>query len=353
MRLRQRLLIERLIIILLLAIIIGFVIFRLTEQQKFLEADIAEEYVHIAENVIPAVVAITAADNDSSSYGSGIIVKEDGYILTNNHVIANTTQMRVILPNNEIYSASIVGIDYPTDLAVIKINATNLPTVNFGDSDLAKVGEKVLAIGNPLGLESTITSGIISAKNRDRGPTVYRDFIQTDASINPGNSGGPLVNIKGEVIGINTFIYSTYTDPADSSRSITSIGLGFAIPANIAKNIIPFLIEHKNISRGFLGVRIADVIIFDEQQGKGIIFPGANVTSIFENSPASKVDIREGDIITRLNSKQVTSANQLKNEVGWIPASTAITITIERAENGKKVEKNIKVTLEERPLSVN
>ena len=353
MKLRHRLLIERLVILLLLAIIIGFAAFRLTEQKKTLEADIAEEYVHIAENVIPAVVAITAADNDSASYGSGMIIQEDGYILTNNHVIANTTQMRVILPSNEIYAATVIGIDAPTDLAVIKINATSLPVVTFGDSDSAKVGEKVLAIGNPFGLESTITSGIISAKNRDRGPTVYRDYIQTDASINPGNSVGPLVNIKGEVIGINTFIYSTYTDPADSSRSITSIGLGFAIPADIAKHVAPLLIGHKNISRGFLGVRIADIIFFDEKHGKGSIIPGANVTSVFEDSPAARAGIKPGDIIKELDTRQITSANQLKNIVGWIPAGTTVTIIIERAEDGKKAEKTVKIILEERPQDVN
>ncbi len=353
MRLRQRLLIERLVIIVFLAVIIGFVVMRLTEQRQRLQADIAEEYVAIAEHVIPAVVAITAADNNSASYGSGMIFREDGYILTNYHVIVNTTKLRVILPSNEIYAATIIGSDPPTDLAVIKINATYLPTIAFGDSDTLKVGEKVLAVGNPLGLDSTITSGIISAKNRDRGPTVYRDFIQTDASINPGNSGGPLINVKGEVIGVNTFIYSTYTDPADSSRLLLSSGLGFAIPINLAKHIIPLLIEQKNISRGFLGVRITDVIQFNEEKGYGKVMQGANVTAVFEGSPAEKAGIQPGDIILELNGEKVQSANQLKNQVGWIAAGTEVLITIERKEDEEIARKNIKIMLSERPTDVN
>ncbi|MDO8628364.1 MAG: trypsin-like peptidase domain-containing protein [Nanoarchaeota archaeon] len=349
MRLRHRLLVERLAVLVFIAVLIGVVIWQNHTPSN--NVMIAEEYVAIAEHVIPAVVAITADGNGSANFGSGIIIDDRGYIVTNNHVLGNASEIRVLLPRKDLYAAQIVGVDSATDIAVLKINASNLPVVKLGDSDKVVVGEKVLAVGNPFGLDSTITAGIISAKNRDRGPTVYRDFLQTDASINPGNSGGPLVNLDGEVIGMNTFILTTFTGD-DGSKALTS-GLGFAIPSNTVKEVAALLIEHKFIVRGFLGVKVADVVDFNESSGAGRIVLGANVTGLFADAPAGKAGIKEGDIIKEVDGVIVESSNQLKNFVGSIPAGREVVVVVERVEDGNVVRKEFKIILSSRPVDVN
>ncbi|MDO8555617.1 MAG: trypsin-like peptidase domain-containing protein [Nanoarchaeota archaeon] len=351
MRLRYRLLIERLLMLVVVIALVSVIVFR--DYQSERTSDIAEEYTVIADKVIPAVVAITAGDNASASYGSGVIMSPDGFIVTNNHVISNASLIKVIVGHKDIYAATIVGIDAPTDIAVIKINASGLPIVLFGNSDEVKVGEHVVAIGNPFGLESTITSGIVSAKNRDRGPTVYRNFIQTDAAINPGNSGGPLVNVKGEVIGINTFIYTNYVDPNDDSRTLTSRGLGFALPSNEVKLVADALISNKPIRRGFLGVKVMDVSTFNESLGKGEIVAGANVSGLFDDSPALAAGVKPGDFIIALNGQVVESSNQLKNTIGLMFPGDEVILMVLRDVAGKKVEKNFKIVLAERPVDIN
>ena len=347
MRLRYRLLVERLLVLVIIAALVSVIIFQ--NRQDTLE--VADEYVAIAEHVIPAVVAITAEGSNESSFGSGVIIDNRGYIVTNNHVIGNASKIRVLLPRKDIYAAVIVGVDAATDIAVLKINASNLPVARWGDSDDVVVGEKVLAVGNPFGLDSTITAGIISAKNRDRGPTVYRDYLQTDAAINPGNSGGPLVNLDGEVIGMNTFIFSSYTND-EGTRALTS-GVGFAIPSNTIKEVADELIDHKKIVRGFLGVQVSDIVEFNESSGTGHMVLGANVTGLFDDAPAGKAGVQKGDIIKSFNDIPIESSNHLKNLVGHYPEGTEVRIMVEREENATVVRKEFKVILTERPNTAN
>lgn len=347
MRLRQRLLLERIIVV---SILIAFAIFIFAKTQTSeLDELVSQEYVEIAKNVIPAVVSITALkDNTSISYGSGFTISSDGYIVTNNHVITDADRIQITLPNKDIYSAKITGIDAPTDIAVLKIKGKNLPMVSIGDSEKIKVGEKVVAIGNPYGLDSTITSGIVSAKHRDRGPTEFKDFIQTDASINPGNSGGPLVNLEGEVIGINTFIYSSVADEA-SDRTLISRGLGFAIPINLAKDVINSLIKDGFVYRSYLGVRVANVIDFNETLGYGKIIPGARVIDVVEKSPAFNAGIKVDDIVKKVNDIDIEDSNHLKNVIAWIKKGEQVDISIERTEDDKTEKIKVILTLEERP----
>ncbi|HEX7551834.1 MAG TPA: trypsin-like peptidase domain-containing protein, partial [Candidatus Methylomirabilis sp.] len=184
------------------------------------------------------------------SLGSGFIIRADGYVVTNNHVVDGATEVTVKLSDGRQFPAKVIGRDSKTDLTLLKIDANNLPTVAFGDSDALQVGEPVMAIGNPFGLEGTVTTGIVSAKGRVIGEGPYDNFIQTDASINPGNSGGPLVNAEGQVVGIDTAIYS---------QSGGSVGIGFAIPINVAKTILPQLEAKGHVTRGWLGVSIQPV----------------------------------------------------------------------------------------------
>ena len=225
-------------------------------------------------------------------------------MVTNNHVIANAEDIIVRVDDKE-YSAKVLGADPYADIAVLKIKDSNanFATVNFGDSDKARVGDWVVAIGNPFGLGGTVTSGIISARNRDINLTRYDDFIQTDASINQGNSGGPLFNLKGEVIGINTAIIA----PGQSG----SIGIGFAIPANAASNIIDQLIQYGETRRGWLGVRIQEVTK-EIAEVENLKKPkGALVASVGEKSPADKAGIKAGDIILEFDGKEIETMRKL------------------------------------------
>jgi len=255
--------------------------------------------------------------------GSGFIVDEDGYILTNNHVIQGVDKIFVkLLDDNHNYDAKVVGTDPKTDLALIKISAKRpLATVRLGDSDKIEPGEWVMAIGNPMGLTATVTVGIVSAKGRSGfGITQYEDFIQTDAAINPGNSGGPLININGEVIGINTFIVS----PAVSE------GLGFAIPINIAKQVFSQLKEKGKVIRGYLGVYLQPM---DEELANSFGLKevkGALVSKVNPGSPAEKAGIQEGDVILRFDGSDIKDAQDLQMKVAGTPVGKKVSIVVWR-----------------------
>ncbi|HQO14590.1 MAG TPA: DegQ family serine endoprotease [Smithellaceae bacterium] len=234
------------------------------------------------------------------SLGSGFIISNDGYIFTNNHVVENTDKILVKISDGKEYEAKIIGTDPKTDIALIKIKPDNgLPTVEIGDSEILRVGEWVIAIGNPFGLEQTVTAGIVSAKGRVIGAGTYDNFIQTDASINPGNSGGPLFNMQGKVIGINTAIVAQ------------GQGIGFAIPINMAKNILDDLKTKGKVTRGWLGISIQDM---SEDIAKSMNFKskeGVLVTDVFKDDPADKAGIKVGDVITEINGKAIKSTHDL------------------------------------------
>ena len=235
-------------------------------------------------------------ERKASSLGSGFIIKESGIVITNNHVIANADDILVKV-NSKEYKADVIGADPYMDIAVLRMKTSDkFNTVKFGDSDKARVGDWVVAIGNPFGLGGTVTSGIVSARNRDIGMTRYDDFIQTDASINQGNSGGPLFNLNGEVVGINTAIIA----PGQSG----SIGIGFAIPSNAASKVIDQLISYGETRRGWLGVRIQEVTKEIAEAVELKKTEGALVASVGEKSPADKAGIKAGDIILEFDGKK-------------------------------------------------
>jgi len=267
----------------------------------------------------------------STALGSGVIVSEDGYILTNNHVIKDADKIRVRLIDKREFDGKVIGIDPRTDLAVIKIDAKGLPAIKIGDSDNLKVGELVMAIGNPFGLSHTITMGIVSAVGRSNvGIADYEDFIQTDAAINPGNSGGALVNIKGELIGINTAIFST---------SGGYMGIGFAIPSNMAKVVMESIIKHGKVIRGWLGVTIQDITPEIAKHFNVTQQEGAIVTDVVEDSPAEKAGIRRGDIIIEFNGKHVKDSLNLRNIVSNTPPGKKLKVKVLR--NGKEKILNV------------
>jgi serine protease Do len=262
--------------------------------------------------------------------GSGFVMNRDGYILTNNHVVENADQIKVKLANGKEYDGKIVGRDPKTDLALIKIKASSdLQPLNLGNSDNLKVGSWVVAVGSPFGLEQTVTAGIVSAKGRVIGSGPYDNFIQTDASINPGNSGGPLINMKGEVVGINTAIIAS------------GQGIGFAIPINMAKEIAPQLQEKGHVTRGWLGVSIQEVTpalakSFDLKEKKGAL-----VAQVISGSPAEKAGIEQGDVIVEFDGKEVTDSKDLPRMVASTPIGKAVTIKLLR--NGKALDRQVKV----------
>mgnify|MGYP001267510250 FL=1 len=246
------------------------------------------------------------------SLGSGFIIDADGSILTNNHVVENAQKIVVKLAaDDQEYEAKVIGRDPKTDIAVIKINTkSNLPAATLGDSDRLEVGEWVVAIGNPFGLDSTVTSGIVSAKGRHIGQGPYDNFIQTDASINPGNSGGPLINLRGEVIGINTAIFS---------RTGGNMGIGFAIPINLVKEVLPQLRGKGKVTRGFLGVLIQKVtpeIAESLGMDKGY---GALVANVTKDGPADKAGVKVGDVIVEFDGKEVKESSDLPFIVARTP----------------------------------
>ncbi|HEX7122686.1 MAG TPA: trypsin-like peptidase domain-containing protein, partial [Gemmatimonadaceae bacterium] len=307
-------------------------------------ADLSMAFTSIAEHVTPAVVSIQAERTQPAedreqqrrpnrspledffrqfeperlqprqSSGTGFIVSPDGYILTNNHVVAGFDRVRVTLTDRRTFTARVVGRDETTDVAVVKIDAKNLPVAQLGDDHTARVGEWVVAIGNPLGLDFTVTAGIISAKGRGRSDVqvnvtnqwAINDFIQTDAAINPGNSGGPLVNIRGEVIGINTAI---------ASQTGFYAGYGFAIPITLAQEVMEDLIEHGRVRRAMLGVSIRDITEEDAAVAgldkiAGVLVEPFNSDQV--NGPADKAGVEPGDVIVKADGREVDRVSTLQ-----------------------------------------
>jgi serine protease Do len=341
-------------------------------------------FVQVAEKVSPAVVNISAEKTieqggygdyipfedffrrffgevperrspqtqKTRSLGSGFIIRKDGYILTNNHVVAGADNIQVKLPDGSQHDAEVVGLDKDTDIAVLKIETgTDLPTIEFGDSDSLRVGEWVMAIGNPfpqLGLDRTVTVGVVSAKGRsnlrfgaDETPN-YQNYIQTDASINPGNSGGPLVNIKGQVIGINSAI----TNPTGMSFNI---GIGFAIPINLANWVIPDLIEKGKVSRGFLGIFFQEI---DKNTADALNLPaieGVLVSRVQPGTPADKAGIEVGDVILEFEGKKVENGSKFRMMVAEVEPGGKVSLEILR--EGKRLSKDVTLADRERFIS--
>jgi serine protease Do len=269
-------------------------------------------------------------DFKQRSLGSGFIIDREGYILTNNHVVEKAQTIKVKLTDGSEYDAKVVGKDAKTDIALIKIDAkSNLPVAKFGDSDNLEVGDWVVAIGNPFGLEHTVTSGIVSAKGRVIGAGPYDDFIQTDASINPGNSGGPLFNLEGEVIGINTAIISG------------GQGIGFATPINIAKDMLAQLKSKGKVVRGWLGVVIQKVTTEIAREFGLKESEGALVSDVMEDSPAEKAGLKRGDVIVSFSGKKIKDMDMLPKLVGGTEVGKTVKIGVMR--EGKYLEKDIVV----------
>jgi serine protease Do len=269
--------------------------------------------------------------------GSGVIISPDGYIVTNNHVVDGAVNVSVTLNDRRILTAKVVGSDSLTDLAVLKVNASDLPSVPWGDSTKLHPGQTVLAFGNPFGLRFTVTRGIVSALNRPNPSATDRrkpgQFIQTDAAINPGNSGGPLVDARGEVVGINTFLIS---------GSGTFAGAGFAIPTQIVRPTIDALIKNGKVSHGYIGIGISDVTpenskFFDVKKAEGAL-----VTQVEANSPASKAGLKTGDVITEIDGQAVTDSGELQVHVGQKQPGTMVELEVMREGKSMKVP----VTLE-------
>lgn len=271
--------------------------------------------------------------------GSGFIISKKGYIITNNHVVGDADNVSVTLQDGRTYTASIVGTDPLSDVAVVKIDTDKLTALPLGNSDSLVVGEWVIAVGNPFGLTNTITAGIVSATGRSNvGLADYEDFIQTDAAINPGNSGGPLVDLNGDVVGVNSAILS---------GSGGNIGLGFAIPISMVKAISDQLIEHGSVTRGYVGIVIQDVTpdlaeSFGLKNATGLL-----ISQVVEGSPADKAGLKEGDVILELNGKPVKRGGDFRNQVALMAPGTRIKLTAYR--NGEK--EPVEVTIGKQPES--
>jgi serine protease Do len=280
--------------------------------------------------------AVPGPESLQRGLGSGVIVRTDGYILTNHHVVDGAEAIKVELRNHRIFDAKVVGTDPPSDLAVLKIEAKDLAALSLGDSDQARVGDVVLAIGNPLGIGQTVTAGIISAKGRSTGLSdgSFEDFLQTDAPINQGNSGGALVNTTGLLVGINSVILT----PTGGN-----IGIGFAIPVNMARSVMEQLIKNGKVERGHLGISIQPLTpeiasSLGLSEARGVI-----VNSVTPNSAAARAGIRRGDVIVAFNGESVVDGNSLRNQVAGTRPGTEVKLTIMR----DKQEQQVRATLGE------
>ena len=304
---------------------------------------ISRAFEQVAETISPSLVTIQSKQEVVSrgrngfrprgfnlGLGSGLIISSDGYIVTNAHVIEQADEIAVSLSDGQTVNAEIVGKDEKTDIAVIRIKKEGLQASKLGDSDKVRVGEFVIAAGNPFGLSASITSGIVSAKGRGNvGITDYEDFIQTDASINQGNSGGPLVNLDGEVIGINTAMLGRNGN----------IGIGFAIPVNLVKDIVDDLRDDGEVTRGFLGVRISEIT--SEYASELGVQGGIFVSSVYRDSPAMDAGLEPGDLITLLNEESVQELSKFRLKIASFRPGEVVLLTVLR--DGVPI--NMKVTL--------
>ncbi len=262
--------------------------------------------------------------------GSGVIVNPDGFIVTNNHVVKEGDEIHVLLGDQRKFEAELIGTDHKTDLAILKIEASGLPYLTWGDSSTLEVGEMVVAVGNPFGLSQTVTMGIISAVGRANvGIVDYEDFIQTDAAINPGNSGGALVNLRGELIGINTAIFT---------RSGGYMGIGFAIPSNMAKGVAQSLKAYGKVVRGWLGVSIQDLSPDLAKQFETTDTNGALITDVVEGAPAAAARFRRGDIILEYDGRPVENSTKLRTYVAETPPETRVSVEILREGNKRRLD---------------
>lgn len=332
-------------------------------QRNLSEAEgLSNAFRNVAEAVRPSVVSIStkqmqtrlpadlppyfqdffggpSAPEEETGMGSGVIVRPDGYILTNNHVVEGADELTVELYDGRIIAGTIVGTDPQTDLAVVKIELPGLRAAPMGNSDEIRVGDWVLAIGSPFGLDQTVTAGIISGKHRQQRIIAdgngLEDFLQTDAAINPGNSGGPLVNLRGELIGINTAILS---------RSGASAGIGFAIPVALAQPVLESIIETGEVRRGFLGAQVVDVTPSAVENFDLKVDTGALIGGVLKDQPADKAGIQPGDVVTKMDGRPCTGGTQLVNYVASRRPGTSVNLEVNRA--GKTLQ--VRVDLQER-----
>ncbi len=317
---------------------------RLLEEMQSVITDLAERVKPAVVNILPAQGPGRSKDNprerlpNSPGSGSGVIIDQDGHIVTNNHVVGEATEVEVRLSDKTRVTAQVLGKDPDTDLAVLKISGDRrFPSVTFGDSGAVKVGQWVLAVGNPFGLDRTVTLGVVSGIGRENmNLSRYENYIQTDASINPGNSGGPLFNLRGEVIGINTAIINF------------AQGIGFAIPSNMAKQVIQQLLARGKVVRGWLGVGIQPITVDLAKQFSVAESEGVLVNEVFENDPAARAGIKPGDIITKVDGKTVDTPNMLSRLIA--AAEPGATVGIEVVRDGKR--QVLPVPLSERRESV-
>jgi len=328
-----------------------------------------DAFVNVAQAVTPSIVQITVVSTvknkmpegfrfffpfkedvpeEQQGGGSGIIISKDGYILTNNHVVENAKQVTVVLHDKREFEAKVIGTDPTTDLAVIKVDANDLPEAYLGNSDNIKVGQWVMAIGNPLALSSTVTAGIISATSRNINIIQDRygveNFIQTDAAINPGNSGGALVDLNGAVVGVNSAI-------ATNGMTQSYIGYGFAIPVNLAKSVANDLIANGKVSRGYIGVSISEV---DAATAKAIGLGeprGVLIQDLVKDGAAEKAGVKEGDVILKVDDKDVNQPNELQSYVAAKRAGTSVRLSLFR--DGKEVEKYVTLKARDKDLDGN
>lgn len=304
-------------------------VYRVPAEMDFLSTSqsVTSAVVHIQTSYGPGDFSINPLqffEGQSRSSGSGVILTDDGYVVTNNHVIEEATSIEVVMNNNQRYFAKLIGADPTTDLALLKIKGRNFPFLRYGDSDRIRPGEWVLAVGNPFDLNSTVTAGIVSAKARnigilrDRNNLQVESFIQTDAAVNPGNSGGALVNLKGELIGVNSAI-------ATSSGGYQ--GYSFAIPVSLVKKVVDDLLEYGQVQRGLLGIQITDVNARVADELGLSISQGVLVNRVNEGSAAIKAGIEEGDVITIINKRSVASVSELQELVARHRPGTEIEVT--------------------------